>query len=729
MPGEMTVPTDWTEEDGYRIGIIFFPDSLQWLANVHGALYTLTRGRAYDFDTGYFKGIEAEAEKVWGSFMSGNLLEITSRMDEFTKTQRMIVAALMGQAINFDSEPLPNAINYENGIRQAILSVGGTLGGDMTLAELIALMEAQDGPDYGFKDWLEILRLFQELFNGAGLLPVAAIGGLITAIFSARSNHNTLALQAMQATALRGIQNAIAPPKDPVTEETTVQSWMDTLEKIPFLTTAIVAIVDPSPTGEGAMAVKIALTIRNLMDKAFGWIADWWNTYVETVGNPQPAGTVVGMLSEISRKVQSLADETATPTVTVSNRLKAISDAIEGIETQGVDVTPTLVDIVTALNGIALPEGTTWAGLFAELAVDLGEEMAVTVNVTCSSCGSSGGCGCGGSGSGAYGPGVEGPEDSPPVVVGTGNFPIGFPDLPSYQDYKCKAANVIVLNIAELMAQISDFQDTDLSQYSILQSAIDWIVYKIRLLSPGISGQSDAFLLWLSNRISGFVWPFPNEQASDLSVFSDVRLDYLNDRQDAVCELYTSDNTGDARTAIETRIDGYIDATSYSSGVKSTAKEMYKGLLSNQFLSRLFQKDTLTSNYNDASAIDCSLCGGEVVFGLYQPPGQTGVWGSLERVGDHYSGSSQLGNDCNRFNVRAVITGTLDPACLTITNINVVGATHTTGFDFWEECGTLTIVACPSNDVVNIEGECAHALILCSDTPFTIEFDTEFCEP
>lgn len=609
MPNQMPIPTDWNEEEqGYALAVVCFPNSDQWRRNLRGAIYALTRGRNYDFDTGHFLTIEPYAVDIWDSFMACDFQTLIDKSDELIKTQRMIVAALMGQSINFDTEPLPNAINYENGIRQAILSVGGAIGSDMTLAELIAAMEAQDGPDYGFKDWLEILRLFQEIFNGAGLVSVGAIGGLITAILAARTSHNTLAIQAMQATALRGIQNAIAPPKDPETEQETVTSWMDTLEKIPFLTTAIIALVDPSPAGEGAMAAKIALTVRNLMDKAFSWISDWWNNYVSTVGNPQPAGTVVGMLSEISRKIQSLTDEQETPTVTVSNRLKLIAEAIEGIETNGTDVTPSLVSIAEAISSLDLPEGVTWVDIFTSLEERIGDSVPV-INVTCSSCGSSGGCGCGnGASSGAYGPGIEGPEDTPPTGTGQGEVPQEFSDEQEFLDYKCKAANVLVLNLAEMLLGISENESTDFSQYPNYNSTRQVIVDRLRQHSILGIPLSDSQVNWLADKIMAFVWPYPSSQAVGLAIFEGIRLEWLVDRSDNVCGLYTSESTSEARDFIEQTIDGYIDATSYSSDVKSTAKEMYKGLLSNNFLSRLFEKDTMISNYTDASAVDCSQC-------------------------------------------------------------------------------------------------------------------------
>jgi hypothetical protein len=608
MGDGFTVPTDWTEENGYALGVVCFPNSLQWRVNVQSAIYLLTRARAYDFSTGNWKAIEDDAIDVWESFMACDFQTLIDLGEQHIKTQRMIVAALMGHSINFDSEELPNAINYENGIRQAILSVGGQIGTDMTLAELIAQMEAADGPDYGFKDWLEILKLFQDLFNGAGLVPVAAIGGLITAIFAARTSHNTLAIQAMQATALRGIQNAISPPKDPTEEETTVTSWMDTLEKIPYLTTAIVAIVDPSPAGEGTLAVKLALSLKNLTTTAFGWITNWWNNYVNTVGNPQPAGTIVGMLSEISRKIQSLTDEQTTPTVTVSNRLKTISDAIEGIEVQGVDLTPTLVEIVTALNEIALPEGVTWQSLFTQITDTMGETMPI-INVTCGQCGSSSGCGCGGSGTnGAYGPGVNTPEDKPPVELTPGTIPNGFPDLPAYDVYKCKASNVLTLNLAEVVFQMGSVRNIDLSQYESWQATREIIYLEVRIGFGPFGTPSGKTEGWIADKIMEFAYPYPSDESPNLAIFADIRLNWLTDREANVCGLYNSSSTSEARDFIQGVMDGYIDATSYDANVKIKAKSMIAGILSNAWLGRLFQKDSFINVYSDESSIDCSAC-------------------------------------------------------------------------------------------------------------------------
>jgi hypothetical protein len=107
-----TVPSDWDESMGYAIGVVCFPNSRQWLINVKSAIYLLTRARAYDFETGYWLGIEPLTVDIWESFMSCDFNTLIELGQQHIQTQRMIVAALQGQAIDFVLDPLPLAIDY-----------------------------------------------------------------------------------------------------------------------------------------------------------------------------------------------------------------------------------------------------------------------------------------------------------------------------------------------------------------------------------------------------------------------------------------------------------------------------------------------------------------------------------------------------------------------------------------------------------------------------------------
>jgi hypothetical protein len=222
--------------------------------------------------------------------------------------------------------------------------------------------------------------------------------------------------------------------------------------------------------------------------------------------------------------------------------------------------------------------------------------------------GCSGGCGCG-SGSGAYGPGTLGPDDSPPAVLPPEGFPISFPDGPTYDTYKCKASNVLVLNLAELLYQLGGKKDTDLSQFTTYATAINSLQIQA-LLFYYLRGPIPAPLAdWLGEKVAPYVWPYPAAAASDLTILQDIRIELLAEREEAVCDLFNASHTGGARDALETRIDGYIDATSYSAEVKADAKEIYKALLSNGFLGTLFSKDSKINTYSDVSAVDCEACG------------------------------------------------------------------------------------------------------------------------
>jgi hypothetical protein len=220
-------------------------------------------------------------------------------------------------------------------------------------------------------------------------------------------------------------------------------------------------------------------------------------------------------------------------------------------------------------------------------------------------------CCCGGAGSGAYGPGTAGPDDVPPQVVPPTGYPGSFPGQSEYDTYKCKAANSLVLNLAEVLYQTGLKQSGDYSQYTTylsFQQAMQ-LQNAQTFLTAGMSGPT-VLAVWFTEKLLTFLWPYPNANAPDLQLFEDIRLDLLADREDAVCDLFNASSTSVARDALETRLDGYIDSTSYSSDVKATAKEMYKALLTNGFLNRLFERDSVIANYNDASAVDCETCGG-----------------------------------------------------------------------------------------------------------------------
>lgn len=605
----MPIPTDWVEsEQGYALYLVCGPNSDQWRRNVKGAIYALTRGRNYDFDTGIFKDIEQLANDLDDSFMSICMNELLGKFDDLIKTQRMIVAALMGQSINFETEGLPDAINYSNGIRQAILSITGALGDDMTLQELKDLIDSIDLSGTDFIDTLtDIAQILAFLFLvfGPDERVVVALGWWDKMTLK-RWQHNELTIAAHQATSLRGIMRALAPFKEESEEEET-NLW-ETIGKIPWLARAVVAIAEPTPTGEVAL---IATTLGGVVNTIFQTLREawniWWNKWINLVEEPEPMDSVTTALGVIANRIATREDVAENPEVSITNRLDVIAENLEELDTSA--LVPAIELISTILGSLAtMPEGTNWQDLITQITEKMGETMPI-INVSCGSCGSSGGCGCGGGGGSMGGstPGVSGPGDKPPIEVVSGSYPPSFPSQPVYDTYKCKAANVLVLNLAETIAQIGQLENINLSQYETRTQAgiqlglsVTAIIYTGGLLAP--------FADYLVEKVIDYLWPYPNEDSSALAIFEGVRLELLVDRQDAVCEFYNAEDTGEARDAMTERLTGYINDTAYPSDTKQLAIDLCTGILSNQFLNRLFQKDAAINVYSDASAIDCSLC-------------------------------------------------------------------------------------------------------------------------
>lgn len=255
-----------------------------------------------------------------------------------------------------------------------------------------------------------------------------------------------------------------------------------------------------------------------------------------------------------------------------------------------------IYDIVSILEGWLFPDYT---------------EAIEGIQLSCTSSFHLPSCGCGSDSTGANGPGTAGPGDVPPETVPGTGYPSSFPDQPTYDTYKCKAANVLVLNLAEALYQLGQKKNGDYSQYTTylsFQQAM--MLQNVQMLyTAGMTGPT-VLAVWLTEKLLTFLWPQPGPNKDDLQIFEDIRLEYLDEREEAVCDLFNASHTAGARDAIETRIDEYIDATAYSSDTKVTAKEMYKALLTNAFLNGLFTRSSSIANYTDSSAIVCADCEG-----------------------------------------------------------------------------------------------------------------------
>lgn len=64
MARKTIIPSDWTPDDGYTIGVFCLPNSVQWKSCVAGQINDLTYGRQWDINTGDVKAAQEAAERI-----------------------------------------------------------------------------------------------------------------------------------------------------------------------------------------------------------------------------------------------------------------------------------------------------------------------------------------------------------------------------------------------------------------------------------------------------------------------------------------------------------------------------------------------------------------------------------------------------------------------------------------------------------------------------------------
>ena len=173
---------------------------------------------------------------------------------------------------------------------------GGAGGADFD--ELIdAISEQGQGiEDYGLKDWLEMMTYTKDLlpnFNGPSLF------GIIKAIMEMRFKSKLLGQLAMINTNLRYAGLALSPPRTnqtPEDEEAWIQQVFQDIDLIPWLTSGVAALAEPTPAGETALSVAMSKVVGQAVLAKLKQLWDWWNSNPTGV----PEGSIVGMLEQIA---------------------------------------------------------------------------------------------------------------------------------------------------------------------------------------------------------------------------------------------------------------------------------------------------------------------------------------------------------------------------------------------------------------------------------------------
>jgi hypothetical protein len=664
-------------------------------------------------------------------------------LNEFIKTNRMLVAALVGEGPLDLTDPAilsPDTVDYSlTGLVPnlnkylihlealgAIPGSGDTIQVSLqklvqvsgwtpdTVDEMIAQIQALDpGLLDTFSDLANLLIAYKSIFPGT--TNVHIVKSFYESWSRKRYEHNELSLLAYQATALRGIQRSLAPFDDGVGEENEAD-LINSIFSIPFLSKALVAVLEPSPLGEitimGSYLPDIVKSTFSVITSAWD---RWWNKWINRVETPVPLDTVTGNLT-------------------------AIADAIGNIEPG----TEQEADESGIEAGLAVL-GTVLAGLgtgqLAGIKAAIEEiDAQVNVDVECSTCGSSGGCGCG-AGSGipdtgdflqpdpASGQGNGNPLDPGP---GGGGVPTGFSGTPSeYSAYKCKASNYVYDAVYAGMNVLGGMS-TGAAAIAAGTALGGWML--ANLVASGAAfttaGGVVIFSFVAGWEIAAFIAVIAVVSAiaggGVLYAFYDLATEIDSVKSQIICELYTAQTVEDAQTvmgdAIATAITDMVITPPYDAfdtAIRSAFSNAANIFIPNSLYNKLFEQDTAVSNYTATeTCIDCCS--------HYIPVGSA-PYGTL--VSDINGTIMMDANFADAvYRVQIDLNVGCDPS--TLSNVNVTSGVVQNATPNWRLYSDAGLTN-PTGDIYNSDALPAgtyynvREIAVTSDSAFSIQFDYE----
>ena len=338
IPQNLNVPSnsDWV------IITVCIPNDAEWYRVFSGHISRLAKGYWWARDERPNSIIQARdiGLKIWESIMC-----IGPQSEILNEIRRMRHAIEGTKGFVLDDEGNQEYVDYTvnptdgkaRSIRDGILALDNSLNFDDLITELETLPDAAP-----VKDWLETFYYIRNLLpNISFRFRLPSIWPVVSYLFEMRHRHNDLTLQAYQATALRGIQNALAPFEgdNQDDEETIATRIYDNLDKLPWMLTVAGALAEPTPAGETVVALKMGATALSWYNWIKNGVSNWWNYIVNTVEDPQPEGTVVGMLSQISRKIRENDDPD-----TLDTQIEVLIGVLEGIRADMQSDTSTRLD-------------------------------------------------------------------------------------------------------------------------------------------------------------------------------------------------------------------------------------------------------------------------------------------------------------------------------------------------------------------------------------------------
>lgn len=241
-----------------------------------------------------------------------------------------------------------------------------------------------------------------------------------------------------------------------------------------------------------------------------------------------------------------------------------------------------ILDLLAGEINVTLPEGAIQVNVTIP-------ENAIQVN--CSGGGGCGGCNtCGGGGD------VTSVNDGPQVVQPDPNEdppPDGFPDWNTYNSYKCQAANYV---FDQYVGSIRNWGGL----FGLTGGLTIAVIVGLLLLTVPPVGLT-AILSALGILFGIDVGLFAN--------FTEVANDLEDNRDDIICQLYQSTDTGEAKTILTTETDEVIDNLDLPVLAAPALKSACSNILWNDNLKVLFERTVSILDYS--ATTDCSACEGE----------------------------------------------------------------------------------------------------------------------
>jgi hypothetical protein len=208
-------------------------------------------------------------------------------------------------------------------VKRSITEVIASNGG-VTFDELIDAIEDSGAGSQvdGLKDTLEMMTYIRDLMPN---FSAPSLFALMSSLMEMRFRHRIIGQLTAMNTNLRYMGLGIAPQSSDTTQDDEEAFWGEVFtdaDILPWLTSGVAALAEPSPVGETVMAGRMAEIVGG---RVFSSIGSWlWGLFSDDPSSV-PEGSIVGMLEKIANAAGGGSNSN---TLTIQTIVNNINDAI-----------------------------------------------------------------------------------------------------------------------------------------------------------------------------------------------------------------------------------------------------------------------------------------------------------------------------------------------------------------------------------------------------------------